>query len=101
MTDEQAFAIMRFEIVSAGLNPQTEKQVSDAYLFAWYERVYPLFDEGSEWHKPFASQFEVREDALRELANFLQERWDQGNVPTFHDLEAHYRSREGSRTWDR
>jgi hypothetical protein len=101
MTEEQAFTLMRFQVLALGVNPQTERKLTDGYVYAWEESVYPLYDEAAPWHEPFADQFAIGRDAVNELGKFLDKRWREGSVPTFYDLEDHYDVLSGSSSWDR
>ena len=92
MDTEACFQIMRFKIMSAALDPHTGPRLSDAYVFAWDESVYPNHSGGG-FHRPFANSFRVTKGMAEELSTFLDEQWRNGTVPTFYDLEDRYRGK--------
>jgi len=94
----QLFEIMRFNILLAALNPVTASKVNDAYVFAWYHRVYPFAFGEDLQHETFSSAFRVDKTMIEELGKFLDQMWLAKTVPTFYDLETKYRGRGG---WDR
>ena len=101
--DDKLFAIMRFNILTAALNPATEHLLSDACVYAWDRRVYPL-DEAGYCHKPFAASFAANEEMMTEFAKYLDKQWIAKEVPTFYQIEDHYdlKGFGGKETnWDR
>jgi hypothetical protein len=101
MTEEQAFTIMRVQILAMGFNPQTKNQVTDGYLFAWQESVYPYFDQAVTWHKPFADQFDIGAKPLQELWRYLDAKWRGKEPVTFYDLEDKYEVKGYPEFWSR
>jgi hypothetical protein len=99
--DQKLFAIMRFQILTTALSSELGERLTDAYVYAWDARVYPLFNHGPDWHGPFADCFEVSKAMLDELSKYLDEAWRDGKVPSFYQLEERYRIREGGGEWDR
>lgn len=99
--ERQLFEIMRFQILTAAMKPETQDRLTDAYVYAWETRVFPLFNEGAEWHRPFAAHFVVRAEQVGELSQFLDERWTARYFPTFYELEEHYGLRSGRSVWQR
>jgi hypothetical protein len=100
---DKLFEIMRFNILTAALNPATRRLLGDAYVYAWDRKVYPV-DHRNERDKPFAASFDVTEEMMDELGKFLEERWRGKNVPTFYQLEDYYHIREpgtAGSPWDR
>lgn len=99
--ERQLFEIMRFQILSAAMRPEMTDKLTDAYVYAWEARVFPLFNEGAEWHHPFASQFVVPAELVSELSTFLDERSATKYFPTFFELEEHYGLGNGRTPWHR
>src|SRR5205085_1469418 len=96
-----AYALMRFQVMALGVNPQTANFIANGYLYAWENGVYPLYDEAAPWHKPFADQFEIGPDMVKELGELLDKRWLADDVPTFYELENHFNLLAGSGPWER
>ena len=63
---------------------------SEAYLYAWDNDVYPLFDELFDRHKPHQDQFAVSAKQLSELLLFLDEKWVAEESINFYALERHF-----------
>jgi hypothetical protein len=103
-TNEALFQIMRFNILNSGRLDIGNSPFSSAYLYAWEAGVFPAFDEGADWHKPFSSQFKVSDEEVLELGNFLDNEWLEKKIITFYGLESHYgvrSSTHSSGNWDR
>ncbi|HVJ33167.1 MAG TPA: ribbon-helix-helix domain-containing protein [Terriglobia bacterium] len=101
-TTRQVFLATKFQIMTAALTPGPRQRIADAYLYAWDAEVYPLFDDGAEWHKPFETSFSVSKEMVSELSKYLDELWINGkDIPSFYDLEDHYGVRHGRTEWDR
>ncbi len=98
------FTTQRFQILAHFTNSAAEKNLSAAYAYAWDRSVYPLLDEVAPWHKSFAEQFDVQQEDIKELMEYLQECFDKEISITFYELEEHYGiqgvSRSGEK-WDR
>lgn len=93
----------RLQVLSLGVH---HDEFSDAYLYAWYEGVYPFFEDtdGSVQrmpHEHYQSQFLVSREKVDELSEYLDECWLKGNVPTFYELEDHYEVRHSTTEWTR
>jgi hypothetical protein len=101
-TTRQVFLSTKFQIMTAALTPGPRERIADAYLYAWDEEVYPLFHDGSEWHKPFESSFRISKEMVSELSTYLDDLWiNRRKIPSFYDLEDHYGVRSGRTEWDR
>ncbi len=87
---EMLFSMQKFQIMSQFTNSATEKKISAPYAYAWEKGVFPILDEVAEWHKPFADVFPVQEDMLKELIEYLQERFEKEIPITYYELEEHY-----------
>jgi hypothetical protein len=101
MTGKQAFTLMRAHMLTIGYNPQTKNQVTDSYLFAWQESVYPLFHQDISWHKPFADHFDVGAKHLEGLWRFLDAKCRCNELVTFYDLEETYHAKGYPAFWTR
>ncbi|WP_374380103.1 hypothetical protein [Dongia sp.] len=101
-TTRQVFLAAKLQLMAAGLTPGPRERISDAYLYAWDEEVYPLFHDAADWHKPFDTSFRVTREMLSELTSYLDDLWIKGKkIPSFYDLEGHYGVRHGQTEWDR
>jgi len=98
--DRQIFQLTRFNLLWAAMN-DPQKVISDAYAYAWKAGVYPMFDDGASLHIHFADQFKVSEDMMDELSKHLDDCWQEKAVPSFYELENHYKVRSGRTVWDR
>lgn len=103
-TASQAFQLMRFNVLSHLGGHDLDDIGNDAYRHAWQASVYPLHHEGWDWHKPFEAEFDVSEDQVGELGDYLDSLWRAGNPPGFYQIENHYGvigSTETNNGWDR
>jgi hypothetical protein len=82
---EAHFSIQRYLILSTKLNPQITDQISDAYAYAWYSGVYPIFDN-SLWHEPVKDFFELSEERCLRVVTFLDEEDLKKVYHTFYDI---------------
>jgi hypothetical protein len=98
--DEQLFQLTRFNVLTAARTASSAQAISDAYLFAWDNGVFPLFDR-TPLHEPFASHFAISRDMVEELSKDLEDHWDAKTVPSFYKMESLYGVRSGRTKWDR
>lgn len=101
MSDAAQFEIMRFQIMAFAMSEPGQTKISDAYLYAWDRKVYPYFDEGAEWHVPFEDNFKISGDQISDVMNYLCDKRDEGKLPSFYEMEDHYKVRQGGSEWDR
>ncbi|QGM94386.1 hypothetical protein F7D13_10290 [Methylocystis rosea] len=95
----QLFHLARFNLLVAALNGSAGKHLTNAYIYAWCNGIYPAcHDGGIGLHKPFADCFDAPRQMVVELEKHLFDCWRKKNVPTFYDLEDHLRGRG---KWDR
>jgi antitoxin MazE len=93
---------MKLQILTVALTPGTgPKVVSDAYLYAWAEDVYPIMHESMEWHKPFAAAFSVSSEMMDHLSELLDKSWRRKEVLSFYKLEDYFELRLGQSDWSR
>lgn len=88
-TAEMLFNIQKFQVLSLYVS-DSQRNVTDAYAYAWDAGVYPIASDAAAWHKPFGECFEVGEEQMSELATFLDERWTSKSPISFYELEDHY-----------
>lgn len=79
----------KFMILSLFTNRSADRVPCPAVAYAWDADVYPFLSSG-EWHKPYAEEFEVRENQIEGLFKLLADRWDEGKPISFYELEDHY-----------
>lgn len=95
------FEIMRFQVMAFALSNVGKLKISDAYLYAWDNGVYPIDHEAAHFHLPFAADFKISKEMLDGLVDYLGACWDRKVVPTFYELETHYNVRSGNGPWER
>lgn len=78
----------------------TPIRVSDAYLYAWDNSVYPAYSH-ADWHRPFGKLFKVSEGEVNELSKFLDECWMDKKEITFYQVEDKFLRFENQSTWER
>lgn len=79
----------------------SSRSVTGEYAFAWDRDIYPLLDDGVDWHKPFEEQFSLSKERMEQLHDYLVKNWDNGTGLTFYKMEDHFNSREYSPTFSR
>jgi hypothetical protein len=87
---EMLFLNQKFNILKLKTDPNSLKNVTDSYAYAWYNGVYPFFEDSAEWHKPYAEFFNVTEEMMDDLSKHFDDAWTAGNKFSFYDLESHY-----------
>lgn len=97
-SNHQLFQLMKFQILLAA---KSGVGISDAYAYAWDNGVYPFFDEGATFHEPFSSHFDVTPEMVDDLTKYLDDCWMEKKVPTFYEIEDHYKVMIGRTKWDR
>ena len=83
------FQQQRFQIMHLGVH---HNEFTDAYLYAWYEGVYPYVEDtdGSVIQMPhelYQDHFRYKKDRVDELHGLLDQKWSDKNNPTFYELE--------------
>lgn len=78
----QVFELMRSQILTAALSAIGEERLPDALVFAWENRIYPIF-EGGALHGPFDDYFFVTREKIQNLADSLDAHWRSGSTPSF------------------
>lgn len=103
-TNAALFQLMRFNVLSLGRTNLEASPFSAAYIYAWESGIYPLFNDGADWHKPFGLQFKISEAEVEELSKLLDENWQEKKPITFYKLEDHFSVRgttHASSNWER
>ncbi len=101
---EMLYSMQKFQIMSLFTNSAAEQKVSAPYAYAWEKGIYPVLDEVAEWHRPFVDMFIVEEEMVKELIEFLDERYKKEIPMSFYELEEHYGIKGAARSgdkWDR
>ena len=88
--ESMLFLNQKFQILSMKANESTSDQITDSYVYAWYQGVYPFFDDVAEWHIPYKEFFSVTEEMMGDLSKLLHDRWMSESFITFCELEEHY-----------
>lgn len=86
-TSSALFQQMKLTILLTAKDGVDESPFIPAYLHAWDEGVYPLLDDGVDWHKPHADQFPIGKEMVESLHNILCENWENKTELTFYKLE--------------
>jgi hypothetical protein len=84
---QMLFSLQKFQILALYTNASVERSVTDSYIFAWSEGVYPFLNESAVWHQPFESCFRISKEPLIALYDLLRERSDNKRPLTFFELE--------------
>ncbi|MCJ2074796.1 hypothetical protein MKK68_03905 [Methylobacterium sp. E-016] len=102
MSDQKLFMLMRFQVMSFALTEAGKHLISDAYLYAWDDGVFPQMHSGAHWHRGYEDEFDVTPDMLSELSKLLDDKLlKKEKIPSAYDLEDIYDTRGGSTAWDR
>ena len=103
-TNESLFQIMRFNILNEGRKGIKASPFSSAYIYAWESGVFPSYNDGADWHKPFPEQFRISDEEVTELGSLLDEKWLEKTPLTFYELEDRFGisgSTHSSGNWER
>lgn len=97
------FTQQRLQVLSLGKH---HGEFSDAYLYAWARGVYPLFEDtdGSVPKKPhehYREYFRTSAEKVEELSDYLFDCRDRNEIPTFYELEDHFKVSYSSSEWTR
>jgi len=101
LSARQAYMTMKLQIVATAIGRGSGSSISDAYLYAWANDVYPIMHDNFEWHKPFAAMFSVSPQMIDDLAQLLDERWREEKPLSFYKLEDYFELRLGKSDWNR
>lgn len=81
------FQQMRLTILLTAKDGVEESPFHPAYLLAWDDGVYPILDDGVDWHKSHAEQFRVTKERVNRIFSILCDHWDDKQEITFYGLE--------------
>lgn len=103
-TAEMLFNLQRFQILSHYASSPESLEASPAYAYAWERGVYPIGHDHASWHEPYSQQFQITEERMSQLGEFLDDLWTNDKTITFYELESHYGVRNSVHSgpsWDR
>lgn len=83
------FNLQRFQILQTKLNPATSGLISNSYAHAWQHCMYPIMDEG-EIHSDLKDYFKITKEQVKEIMDYADSEWRNGNLYTFYEYEDHY-----------
>jgi hypothetical protein len=98
--------IRRLAVVQAASQPQRKNLFPRPHVFAILHRIYPILDEipplsttaeDTLTALPFGDSYNVGHDAVKEIADIMEESWLNHQPVTFYQLENPYRF--GERSW--
>lgn len=61
----------------------------EAYAFAWYARLYPVFHE-NRGVEVWSDYFHIEQSFVREVITYLEELWDADETTSFRSLEQRF-----------
>lgn len=93
------YQLMRMNVMSLSLSDMCP--FDSAYIFAWYNGVFPLLHTGADWHVPFGGCFRINSDEVNTVLEAIAMRWDNQNPITFYELEEMFGSRSRNSDLDR
>ena len=82
------YQLMRFNILSSPNGQIPGYGRSQAYLYAWSNGVFPIFDEFAEYHEPFSEDFKISKARITGLAKLFDDYWMENKKLTFYELES-------------
>ncbi len=80
------YASMRTQIITWSLMSDLRDRFTDHYVFAWLHGVYPVLEELDGIHTDFADYFSKTEEMMKELLNYLDESYNNGDAPKFVNM---------------
>lgn len=87
---EGLFQVVRLQILTPKDYRVPGYGTDASYKFAWDEEVYPYFHEGVTFHIPFEKMFKTSGKQVKEIAEFLDDKWMEKEKITFYQLEDKY-----------
>ncbi|WP_087107195.1 hypothetical protein [Halomonas citrativorans] len=86
-TSTALFQQMKLTILLTAQDGAEESPFHPAYLHAWDDGVYPLLDDGVDWHRPHAEQFTINKEKVQQIFSILCDYWEEKKELTFYTLE--------------
>lgn len=80
------YNLQRFQILTTKLNPNTTNWISDAYVYAWYEHMYPYLDYGN-LHRDLIDCFQISKEKIDNVVNYADAEWLENRYYTFYEYE--------------
>ncbi len=75
MSSEKLFMLMRFNVLSFALTETGRHKISNAYLQAWEDSVYPSMHFAAHWHDGYDTDFDVTKEMMEEISKYLDDLW--------------------------
>ncbi|MCK5028796.1 MAG: hypothetical protein KAR57_04125, partial [Bacteroidales bacterium] len=96
------FNLQRFQILQTKLNPQTSDLMPDHYAYAWYVKMFPLFNE-VELHEDLEEYFTITKQQVDIISNRADSEWLEKRLYNFYEYESFFNCRtdpvEGIGRW--
>ncbi|SEG29965.1 hypothetical protein [Billgrantia desiderata] len=86
-TAQALYQQMRLTILLTAQDGIEGSPFTPEYLLAWDEEIYPILNDGPEWHKPHADCFKISKERAEEMFDYLVQHFDSGDELTFYGLE--------------
>lgn len=90
---QQAYTVMKTQLLIAAKLPHSEEFLSDACLFAWSHDIYPAFGMAEdELAEPFAENFSVTREMIEKLGEHIDKTWVKRSSFSYYELEREFMS---------
>ncbi|WP_124981498.1 hypothetical protein [Nonlabens xiamenensis] len=86
------FNLQRFQILQTKLNPNTSHLLPNDYVYAWYEKLYPIVDE-NDLHEDLEPYFSITREQVDEITSYTDTEWLEKRYYTFYEYEDYYKCR--------
>ncbi len=100
MNSTALFELARFNVLTAAVTPGACEHLDNAYVYAWDDRVYPVFHD-SKFTEAFEGGFDIPRNELEALFKYLDDKWLEKDTPSFYKLEDEFDVRMGTGFWNR
>lgn len=90
--EKSIYNLQKFLLIQTKLNSQITDKLSNAYIYAWSEDCYPLFDSGS-YHKDLEQYFKITKVQVDTISKYADEEWLQKRYYTFYQYEDYFQNR--------
>jgi lantibiotic modifying enzyme len=92
-TGKALFNLQRFQILQTKLNENTSNHIPNAYAYAWYQKLYPLFEENA-LHEDLEPFFTITKEQVNVISKRADSEWLQKKYYSFYEYEAYFNVRE-------
>jgi len=82
---QKLFSIQKFQILALYTSTSAEQRVTDSYVFAWLENIYPFLNDSACWHQAFEDCFAV---GVAQIVGLLEQEGDQQAVALLIDVQS-------------